>query len=1085
MTTQGTPLRTWTLPRAPAGMHYLASGSGIRAGILPNGALFALEHCVGDHAILINQLLGSPVAGGVARLLVRSGGPNPSSFEAFGPHAAVELCANATRAGWRGRTAGIAHCLTLALHPDQPAWMWHVELRNAGDVPVDLDAILIQDIGLGPRGFLSNSEAYASQYIDHHVADAPDLGPVLLCRQNLAQDGRHPWVLHACLEGARAYATDGLQLFGPHHRELGTFEFPYGSPLPSVRLQHEMACVALQSQVLSLVPGARAAVRFVGLFLADHPLASGDADVQRLHAVTWQQVDAPDGPWAPAVRGLPQISARAPGITLSDAALVNRYRDRLHPEHRDGACLSLFTPDGPHNRHVVLRAKERVVARRHGALLRTSQALLPDDGTLCLTAWMHGVFAAQLTLGNTSLHKVLSVSRDPYDVTPGSGLRILVEAGRGWQLLSVPSIFEMGLSDCRWIYRLEDRAITVSLACSGTDPAVQWRVSVDGAPCRFLIFAHLVLGERELEQEPSVTVDERGCRFTLRPDAGSLWGQRYPDAVFHLVVSTPDAIEALGGDELLYEDGRTRNGPYVALRTRPAAELRFAVVGSLVDAAAAARLAERHAARVDDAAMLAPAAQWWRSVTRALRVTGDHDDARALDTALPWLVHDAIIHLSVPHGLEQHTGAAWGTRDVCQGPVELLLALEHDHPVRDILRSVFAQQYQRRGDWPQWFMHPPYAFIRDPHPHGDVIVWPLKALNDYLEASGDLAFLDEPVGWWDDSGVERTPRTDSVSTHVEKLLATVTERCIPGTHLIRYGHGDWNDSLQPADPAMRDWMVSSWTVALLYQQVRRYAEVVRRRGDVPRAARLDELALAMQRDFNRHLLRDGTVAGYALFREDGGTPELLIHPCDTRTGLRYSLLPMTRSIIGGLFTSEQAQHHLHLIRQHLLLPDGAHLLDRPLTYRGGVERTFRRAESAAFLGREIGLMYVHSHLRYGEAMAVLGDAAALWEALQVVNPITVTERLPHASLRQRNAYFSSSDAAFVDRYQASAQWEKVRTGSVPVDGGWRVYSSGPGIYLHLLICEALGRRRRWGERVDEPRLPEALRGVALQWGSNR
>ena len=43
---------------------------------------------------------------------------------------------------------------------------------------------------------------------------------------------------------------------------------------------------------------------------------------------------------------------------------------------------------------------------------------------------------------------------------------------------------------------------------------------------------------------------------------------------------------------------------------------------------------------------------------------------------------------------------------------------------------------------------------------------------------------------------------------------------------------------------------------------------------------------------------------------------------------------------------------------------------------------------------------------------------ALWEALLVVNPIAVTERLANASLRQRNAYFSSSDAAFRDRYQA-------------------------------------------------------------------
>jgi cellobiose phosphorylase len=101
-------------------------------------------------------------------------------------------------------------------------------------------------------------------------------------------------------------------------------------------------------------------------------------------------------------------------------------------------------------------------------------------------------------------------------------------------------------------------------------------------------------------------------------------------------------------------------------------------------------------------------------------------------------------------------------------------------------------------------------------------------------------------------------------------------------------------------------------------------------------------------------------------------------------------------------------------------------MDRPITYHGGPERLFRRAESASFFGREIGLMYVHAHLRYAEAMSVLGESAALWDALLVANPIAVTDRLHHASLRQRNAYFSSSDAAFQDRYQASAEWSRLR-----------------------------------------------------------
>jgi cellobiose phosphorylase len=374
----------------------------------------------------------------------------------------------------------------------------------------------------------------------------------------------------------------------------------------------------------------------------------------------------------------------------------------------------------------------------------------------------------------------------------------------------------------------------------------------------------------------------------------------------------------------------------------------------------------------------------------------------------------------------------------------------------------------------------PYSNIQDRHSHGDVIVWPLKALCDYLEWTGDLAFLDEPVAWRREDNLQRTDRRAPIAAHIDKLLTTVRERFIPGTNLIRYGEGDWNDSLQPADPKMRDWMVSSWTVALLFQQIGRYAQLLQRIGRNEAAEELTGLAAAMRADFNRHLIIDGTVAGYVLFDPSNEQPEPLLHPRDNRTGLRYSLLPMTRSIIAGLFTPEQAQHHLGLIRTHLLHPDGVRLMDRPVTYRGGLERVFRRAESAAFFGREIGLMYIHAHLRYGEALAALGEADALWEALLLANPIAVTERLAHASPRQRNAYFSSSDAAFRDRYEASAEWDRVKSGRIAVDSGWRIYSSGPGLYANLLLRHALGLRRRFGTRSAAPLLPRALGETTLE-----
>ena len=1082
------PTQQLTTPRpGDLGLCRLANRSGLAISVLPNGAIFAMEHVQDGQRIMINQSLGSPIAGGMGGVFLRIGGGEPAILPLAGADAHCRVGAAQDCFIWQGETRGIRHEVSLCLQGQVDLWLWRVEVRNGGSQTLPCDVVLIQDLGLGDPGFLMNNEAYASQYLDQHVATHPRMGHVLMGRQNLAQGERHPWVAHGCRERAVGFATDFVQLMGPAHRDGDRFAVPFGTRLASVRLQQETACAALQSEAAAVAPGATTSWTFFGIYRADHPTASADTDLVPIEAAIAGLV--PAGQRAVdlslPVRSILQETSAVRAAALEEKELQERYPRWQHVERADRQLLSFFAPAETCSRHIVLRDKERSMLRRHGALLVGCAQMLPTDSTLCLTCWMHGVFGAQLTLGNTSFHRLFSISRDPYNITRGSGLRMLVDTGEGWRLLTVPSVFEIGLEDCRWIYRLEGsegRTITVSAVVSGEESAVQWRVLVAGEPCRFLIFAHLVLGEQEFAHAARVAIDPAQKRFMFRPDPQGMWSQRYPQAVYYLVTSTAASIEALGGDELLHVDGKRRSGGYAVMRTLPCRELVFAVVGSLTDPARAAELAARYAGYVDEGRMRASATRYWSHVTRGVRVQSPDADAgaQAIDTILPWLIHDGMVHLVVPHGLEQYNGGAWGTRDVCQGPMELLLALGHDQAAKAILHRVFAQQYAQRGDWPQWFMLEPYSAIQDRQAHGDVIVWPLKALCDYVEASGDFAVLDETVPWRREDDLQTSAAVDHISTHVAKLIATVRASFLPGTSLMRLGNGDWNDALQPVDPTKRDWMVSSWTVALMYEQLWRYAEILRRAGRADGSAE-QQLAAAMRADFNRYLVRDGTVAGYGVFTTAGGLPELLLHPHDRRTGIAYSLLPMTQAISGGLFTREQARHHLELIRRHLRFPDGIRLMDRPIAYHGGTQRLFQRAESAAFFGREIGLMYTHAHLRHAQAMAVRGEAQQLWDDLLVVNPIAVTDRLAQASPRQRNAYFSSSDAAFCDRYQASAEWERVGSGRVAVDGGWRIYSSGPGVYTNVLICHALGERREFGVRVRRACLPESLRDLTLKW----
>ncbi len=320
--------------------------------------------------------------------------------------------------------------------------------------------------------------------------------------------------------------------------------------------------------------------------------------------------------------------------------------------------------------------------------------------------------------------------------------------------------------------------------------------------------------------------------------------------------------------------------------------------------------------------------------------------------------------------------------------------------------------------------------------------------------------------------------TATILGHVERALEVVARRQIPGTSLVAYGHGDWNDSLQPVDPAMRERLCSAWTVTLQVQTATALAAALRRLGRDDFALPLEALADQTRAEFQRVLIADGTLAGFAYFHEDRSV-EYLLHPSDRTTGIHYRLLPMIHAIINGMLTPEQAATHVGYMRAHLLAPDGAHLFDRPPVYRGGAQRSFQRAESSSFFGREIGLMYLHAHLRYAEAMAYWGDADAFYLALRQAIPIGLRDVVPNARLRQANCYASSSDPAFADRYEAQARYPDVLTGRVPVEGGWRVYSSGAGIAFRLIHERLLGLRRRVSTLTVDPVIPRALDGLTV------
>ncbi len=1039
----------------------------------------------------------------------------------------------AGRVWHQGLWCGVAHRVELVLAAGAAAWFWHVDLQNQGPLPLRLDLVYLQDVALAPWAAIRLNEAYVSQYLDHQPLHHAQHGCVLATRQNAPVQGRVPWLLSGSLGQAVGFATDALQVLGLARR-AGPAEGLLRQALPCQRLQHEHALVGLQDAAFTLAPGAAVQRGFYGAFEADHPAPSGAADLATVARVLAlpeatppmapmplmapmppmplmpplspvpPAMPAAHDPFAADPRSLfacaPRWPSAAPDAAQLEAWFGSGWR---HVERGpQGQVLSFFNAD---DHHVVTRDQEFRVLRPHGHLLRSGGHWTPDERAVASTVWMAGVFHSSLTQGHASANRCLSTQRGYLGLFQGLGLRVFVDPGSGWQLLDVPSALGMAPQRVVWVYQAGASCIELVANAALDAPSVGLRLRVlDGPPVAVLVSHHVALNSPHGSDDGLTEGPVHWCwlgadALHLQPAPGSDMAGRFGAGGLRLQCRSDGPALQVLGDEALFLDGRSRRLPYLCLRLDALRDLALTLTCTLVPEAdpAPPGLSAAAPAHPLGGGPLPPALHW-QPPDDAENPTDASTALRQLADWLPWLAHNALVHYLTPRGLEQFSGGGWGTRDICQGPTELLLALGRFDALRDLLCRVFAAQ-NPDGDWPQWFMfYPRDAHSRADDSHGDIVFWPLVALADYLLASGDASLLDEVLPFY--CAAPAAPESAPLAEHVARALAVIRTRTIAGTHLAAYGHGDWNDALQPANPAMRDHLCSAWTVTLHHRMLRSLAAALRhlkrpaRPGaltvlladgfadgvaDIHQASALDAQADAVQADFQRLLVVDGVVAGYASF-EAPGQVDYLLHPRDGRTGIRYSALPMVHAIVDGLFSPAQAAAHVDLISRHLLGPDGLRLFDRPLRYSGGAMRLFQRGESASYFGREVGLMYMHAHLRWAEALAQLGRADDFLHALRLANPIGLHALLPQAAPRQRNCYHSSSDAAFADRDDAWAHYGRIARGEVALEGGWRIYSSGAGIAYRLVLQRLLGLTQQQHRLGLDPVLPAALDGLLLR-----
>lgn len=1031
----------------------------MRVAFLPTGDIY--EIC--NQQFMINQLNGNEIDGSINQIYLRVFTKEGiKSTPLLGLKSNSSFFKTETGLLWQGQFEAVTYTVRFKLS-EENHWFWEVSLQ--GDQEIDL--LYGQDVGLAAKEIVQANEAYTSQYVDHHVTK--DQGYTIASRQNQLQGGKFPYLQQGCLSETVGYSVDGYQFFGRSYKETNQPEALQMTTLPSEVYQYEMAYVALQTVKVNVKQPQQFV--FYGSFLENHAAAVEEPyfSKETLQS-SWELLKSET---AGQVTEIEKIKRLSEGVvqtfSLSDQEITSLFGKQIESEQEAGQLLSFFTED---MHHVVLKEKEVQMERAHGHILLSGNDLTVEKPLMSTTVYMYGIFNSQIVLGNTTMNKFLSNSRNSLNLMKKSGQRIYLKKSGEWQLLAMPSAFEMGFNCAKWYYKLADDLLTVTTFTSVEGRQIQLTIeSQEGKYYDFLISNQVLMNDSE-ESQP-FRMERLNDILTFTSTENSSIGQEYPELTYHLHLDKPFAV--LNQESLLGENAASEF-PLVFVEVVHQSTLQLTIQGNFTGLA-------YEPTELNEAQEVKKYGEFIHQLIQGFKLENENpevaSEVQRMTLLAHWYTHNMLVHYLSPHGLEQYGGAAWGTRDVSQGPVEYFLATNQPAIVREIIKKIYANQFEDDGNWSQWFMFDRFEKVKAEESHGDVIVWPIKVVGDYILQTGDYSILSERIPYTKREDFCKTTAKYSLYEHIQKQIATIENNFLAGTYLSCYGDGDWDDTLQPYNQKLKKQMASSWTVALTYQTLRNLMEVFQS-FDGEYAAHLAELVTGIKKDFNKYMLGTSVIPGF-VYMEANQQVELMIHPEDKKTGIQYRLLPMTRSMIAELISPEVAAHHYQLIKQNLKFPDGVRLMNRPANYQGGVSINFKRAEQAANFGREIGLQYVHAHIRYTEAMAKIGEKEETWQALNTINPISITKQVKNAELRQSNVYFSSSDGDFKTRYEAQANFGKLREGSVGVKGGWRIYSSGPGIYINQLISNVLGIRQTSTQTIIDPVLPEKMNGTKFTY----